>query len=140
MKLNIIWPQYHIMYIIGICSPCKIMHHRCNKTPSKCFCSCFFILFCISMSNFFRVLKISCTTDYIVAINSDGNIKITPHAMKLSSDIRVGMPTVFIVFNHFRVPLCHRKINPFFIVSSTSTNLYRYLSLKHHVKHSGITW
>src|SRR5699024_2740574 len=109
VEVHSIWTFINVMDKIGIGTPGKIMYIRCDKMPSDfLFFLMLYFFIRITMSYLFRVLKISSTADCIAVINIDFYIVISPNTIKLSANIRICMPTFFIISSNFRKPLRHR--------------------------------
>ncbi len=136
MQFYIIRTINYIMNVIFICCPSEVMNIWCFKMPRNFLAFSFYFntFFLVAITNFVCVLQITCATKNIIFINFYSYIKITPNTMKFSSNIGICMPTFKIIFCHFRIPLCHRKSNTFFIISATSSNLNRNLRIKYHIK------
>ena len=125
---------------IRISCPGKIMDHRSNKSP-RGFTSFRFGFFCtITMTVSLRILQITRSSNNIIFINIYCNIKVTPNTMKLSPNVGFSIPSIVVIFSHLRVPLTHRKSDPFFRVSTSSTNHFWNLTFKVKSKCSIFSW
>ena len=130
MKIYVVWARINFMNKIRISSPGKIMYFWCYKMPRD-----FFFLFLlgrsrVTMTNLFRILNIPTCSNNIIFINRYFHIIITPNTMELPSQIGLGIPTIVIIFSHFRKPLSHGKSDPIVRIPSGASNHYRNLTFK----------
>ena len=134
MQINIIGTFDHIVKIIFIGCPSKVMHHWSIKMPSQGF-GCIRIFngnsaILITVTNFIWILQITRATQNIFFVNSDFYVKIAPNTLKFPSDVGISMPTFKIKFGYFWIPLCHRQCYSFSIIPAGTTNLHWNLTLK----------
>ncbi len=134
MHVGPIFDRNNIMDVFRVSSPGKVMNIRSNKIPRNFFSMDHLrIKRRITMAYFFRSLQVPRRSNRIVFVNIYSNIKITPNTIKLSSNIRVGMPALIVIFTKLRIPLSHRKSNAVRIVFASTPYNSRNFNKKGHV-------
>lgn len=82
-----------------------------------------------SMSSIFTVswwrhgLQISSGRNHVFRIYANGYIKVSPWCVEFSSDVRIRMPSLPVIFTELGIPLCHGKIHSFLVVPSRAPDL-----------------
>ena len=114
--------RMHVVPVIRVSSPDKIMHIPCYKMPGQ------LILvwrrnIAVSISDFRCIDQLSRSSNHISGIKGQLHIIITPDSVELPCQIRIGVPTPGVVFTEFGIPLGHRVTYPFIIVPSAAPDL-----------------
>ena len=93
----------------------------------------------ISATHFLGILQIARTAQDEGGVDVDGDIIIAPDTIEFPLDIRIGMPSLPIVIADLGIPLAHRIIHTFGIVTSRPSGLNRYLTDEGHVQNGRTT-
>ncbi len=111
--------------IVTVCGPGKVQHVF-RGPPPGCFSAavCFYCGFRIIAFYFSGILQCTAGSDDVVFVNLYRYIKISKRCMEFAPDIVKGSPAVIVIFCNLRVPLGHRHIDAFAVVSSCAANLH----------------
>src|SRR5690554_6120215 len=96
-----VWNLRCYVFEIRIGSPKEIDHIFRYKVPGEFIPTraiYFRTFFFITITNFIWVLKDSGSAQYILFIDGDFHIKISPNAVKFAPDIWIWMPASVIIF------------------------------------------
>ena len=138
MHRHAVRPFKGVVLVVGVGGPDKVAYVRGLVVVSNLLTPAAGVG-CVTVTNFFGILQVARSTNHVVRINGDFDIKVAPDAVKLAPHVRVSVPALVVVLRHFRVPLRHGIANAFLVIPTGTTNLQRHLRFPVHDERSRIT-
>ncbi len=114
-----------VVDVVRVCRPGEVVHVLRSKMPRKRVLRYREWFLGIPVADVLGILEHTGSADHVLGGQRDTNVERTKGGVELAADVRIGMPSALVVGRHFRIPLAHRVIDAFPIITAASARLQR---------------